>query len=363
MAKDYYSILGVKRDASVSDIKQAFRRLAHEHHPDKPGGNAERFKEINEAYQVLNDPKRREEYDRFGTTSSSGAGMNWQDFQRSGGFDFRSAGVDFGDLGDVFGDMFGFGRSRQAARQKGSDAEVELSVDFREAVFGTEKLLEVAGPHVCDRCNGRGGEPGSALTQCSTCHGSGVVESVQQTILGGIRTRTACPNCGGSGEKPKTNCKRCHGTGATRTKRQLRVAIPAGIDDNQSIRLKGQGEPGGRGAQAGDLFVRIRVRPDPMFRREGEDILTRRSITFTQAALGAQIPVETLDGEVQLEVPGGTQSGKLFRLREKGVPRLDGRGRGDQIVEVVVKIPTKLSRKQHQLLEQLAEIEDEHGPG
>ncbi len=356
MAKDYYHILGVKKDASLEDIKRSFRRLAHQHHPDKAGGDAERFKEINEAYQVLSDPNKREQYDRFGT-AAPGSGVNWQDFQRAGGFDFRTGSADFGGFGDIFSEIFGFnGRREEAAG--GADVEVELSLDFREAIFGANKLLELSGPHACDRCHGRGAEPDSALVTCSTCHGRGVVESVQRTILGSIRSQSVCASCGGSGERPKTNCKRCHGTGSIRGKRQLRVDVPAGIDDGQSIRLRAQGVAGRAGSTPGDLYVRIRVRPDQMFRRDGDDILTRRTITISQAALGASVAVETLDGPVELEVPPGTQSGKLFRLRGKGVPHLQRQSRGDQIVEIVVKVPDKLTREQRQLLEKLSEIED-----
>lgn len=356
MAKDYYDILGVKKDASPDDIKRSFRRLAHQHHPDKVGGDAERFKEINQAYQVLSDPAKREQYDRFGTAEPAG-GMNWQDFQRARGFDFRTGSADGGGFGDIFSEIFGFGGRREETA-RGGDVEVELSLDFREAIFGANKVIELSGAHVCDRCHGRGAEPGSALVTCSTCRGRGVVESVQQTILGGIRAQSVCSSCGGSGQRPKTNCKRCHGSGAVRGKRQLRIDIPAGIDDGQSIRLRAQGEPGRPGSTTGDLYVRIRVRPDQMFRRDGDDILTRRTITISQAALGGQVKVETLDGPVDLEVPPGTQSGKLFRLRGKGVPHLKRQSRGDQIVEVIVKVPDKLTREQRRLLEKLAALDE-----
>lgn len=353
MAKDYYDILGVKRGASDEEIKRAFRRLAHQHHPDKAGGDAERFKEINEAYQVLSDSKKREQYDRFGTTGPS-QGFSWQDFQRAGGFDWRTATSDFGDLGDVFSEFFGFGqRPRKRAQARGDDIEVELSIDFQESVFGAEKILEVSGRQLCDRCAGKGAEPGSSLVKCSTCHGRGVVEDVQQTFFGALRAQSTCPSCNGSGEQPKTSCQRCHGTGTVGGKRQLRVTIPAGIEDGQSIRLARQGEPGPRRSEPGDLYARIRVRPDPMFRRDGDDILTRRMISLSQAALGAKISVDTVDGAVRLTIPAGTQSGKLFRLRHKGIPRLDGRGRGDQIVEVMVKFPERLTKEQRELLERL----------
>lgn len=353
VGKDYYEILGLKRDATLEEIKKAFRRLAHQHHPDKAGGDAERFKEISEAYQTLSDPEKRQRYDRFGSTAGP-SGFRWEDVQRAGGFDFRNANVDFGD---VFGDFFGFGRERRRTTERGADVEVELSIDFRESVFGVEKLLEVSGHHRCDRCSGRGTEPGSAMVNCTTCRGAGVVEHIQHTFFGGIRSQTTCPSCYGTGERPKINCKHCRGTGAVRGRHQLRVTIPAGIDDGQSIRLREQGEPGTRGSRVGDLFVRIRVRPDSKFRRDGDDILTRRTVSMMQAVLGAKVSVETVDGQVQLTVPSGTQSGRLIRLSGKGVPRLDGKGRGDGIVEIVVKIPEKLTKEQRELLEQFAEIE------
>ncbi len=353
MAKDYYDILGIQRGASEDEIKKAFRRLAHQHHPDKAGGNAERFKQINEAYQVLSDRQKREQYDRFGM-SGSASGFSWQDFQRTGGFDPRTVNPDFGDLGDIFSEFFGFGRSTgKNVQRQGDDVEVELSIDFRQSVFGVEKILAVSGGEICDRCRGRGAEPGTSLQPCSTCRGSGLVDDVRQTFFGAIRSQSVCQSCGGSGEIPKANCRRCRGRGSVRGQRQLRVTIPAGVEDGQSIRLKQQGEPGPRGQRPGDLYVRIRVRPDPMFRRDGDEILTRRTISLSQAALGAKINVETVEGVVRLTIPAGTQSGKLFRLRHKGIPRLDGRGRGDQIVEVIVKIPERLTKEQRELLEQL----------
>lgn len=357
MPKDYYNILGIEKNASADEIKRAFRRLAHHHHPDKSGGDSERFKEINEAYQVLSDPHKREHYDRFGTSADSSGGMNWQDFQRGGGFDFRTS-ADFGDLGDIFGEMFGLGRQRGRSVRRGGDVEVALSIDFNEAVFGTEKVLAVSGLHVCDVCQGSGAEPGKGMSTCSTCHGTGVVERIQQTILGGFRNESTCHSCSGSGERPAKNCRHCQGSGSVHGKRTLRVVIPAGIDDGQSIRLRSQGEPGQRGTEPGDLYVRIRVRPNPMFRRDGDDILTRRTITMTEASLGTKIPVATLDGEVSLTIPAGTQSGKLFRLKAKGVPHMNGRGRGDQIIEVMVRIPEKLTKEQRQLLEKFSQIEE-----
>ncbi len=358
MAKDFYDTLGVSRSASQDDIRRAFHKLAHRHHPDKSGGDAERFKEINEAYQTLSDPQKRSHYDQFGSTAGAGGGMNWSDFQRAnqGGFG-NATGADFGDLGDIFGDIFGFGRQRSRPSSRGSDVEVGLTIDFKEAVFGTEELIELSGSSTCERCSGNGAEPGSGTVSCTTCGGSGVIEHVQQTFIGGIRSQSVCRKCGGSGSVPKANCKRCHGTGSTRGKRRLKVTVPAGIDDGQSIRLTGQGESGPRGSRPGDLYLRIRVRPDAAFRRDGDDILTRRTVTFAQAALGATVTVETVDGHVELEIPAGTQPGTMFRMRGKGIPSIHGKRRGDQMVEVLVKVPEKLTKEQRTIIETLSRTE------
>lgn len=353
MAKDYYDILGVQPSADAEEIKRAFRRLAHQHHPDKVGGDAERFKRLNEAYQVLSDPAKRARYDQTGSAEPSGfGGAGWDQATRAGGFSGQGYNVDFGDLGDVFGDLFGFGQSRQR-QTRGGDVAVELSIDFREAVFGLTRTLEVSGHRHCDVCRGSGSEPGTALKTCATCRGRGSVEQVQQTILGSIRAAAVCPDCQGRGERPEKKCKHCRGTGIVRGKRALKVTIPAGIDDGQTLRLAGQGEPSPAGTPSGDVFVKIRVRPDPMFRRDGHDLLTRRSVSFSQAALGDTVDVETIDGTVAVEIPAGTQSGKLFRIRDKGVPHLHGRGRGDQIVEVTVAVPTKLTKEQRRILREL----------
>lgn len=361
MAKDFYDVLGVPKNASADDIKRAYRKLAHQHHPDKSGGDDARFKEINEAYQTLGDQSKREQYDRFGASGGARGGMNWNDFQRAqqqGGFQYGAG--DFGDLGDIFGDFFGFGRQRGRSGQRGgSDVQTELSINFADAVSGITAAVDVGGSKVCDVCTGSGAEPGSSLGTCSTCDGRGVIDHMQQTILGAIRSQSTCDKCNGTGKIPKTACKHCHGTGSVRGKRTLNVTIPAGIDDGQSIRLERQGEPGPRGTKPGDLYIRIRVRPDPRFRRDGDDILTRRLISVAQAVLGAKVAVDTVDGPVELTIPAGTQSGKLFRMRGKGMPSVGRGSRGDQIVEVVVRIPEKLSRDEKKLYQQLSDIDAE----
>lgn len=358
MAKDFYETLGVTRSASQDDIRRAFHKLAHQHHPDKSGGNTERFKEVNEAYQTLSDPEKRAHYDRFGSTPGAAGGMNWSDFQRAnqGGFG-GATGADFGDLGDIFGDIFGFGRQRSRSPSRGADVEVDLMIDFKDVVSGAEKLIELSGSSSCERCSGNGAEPGTGMSSCPACGGSGVIEHVQQTFIGGIRSQSVCRKCGGHGSTPKTNCKRCHGTGSIRGKRQLKVTIPAGIDDGQSIRLQGQGETGPRGSRPGDLYLRVRVRPDTTFRRDGDDVLSRRTVTFAQAALGSKVEVETVDGNVELNIPAGTQPGTMFRMRGKGIPNLHGKRRGDQIVKVLVKVPEKLTKEQRKIIESFSRTE------
>ncbi|MFZ6035832.1 MAG: molecular chaperone DnaJ [Patescibacteria group bacterium] len=367
MAKDLYEILGVSKTASADEIKKAYRKLAHQHHPDKQGGNEEKFKEINGAYQVLSDPERRQRYDQFGSqyeqaAGARGQGFSWEDFARAAGGGFgqgQQTSYDFGDFGDIFGDIFGFGRRSggRAARSRGQDIQADLRITIREAAFGVEKQVSLYKYVECGHCAGNGAEPGSSIETCRTCGGRGQVEQIQQTILGQFRTAAVCPDCHGEGKKASTKCSVCGGTGRKRASEEIRIKIPAGISDGEAIRVSGKGEAGIRGISAGDLYITVHVDSDPAFTREGDDILSTVEISFSQAALGTKAPVETLDGEVMLKIPAGTQSGKVFKLAGKGVTHLRSRGRGDHLVTVVVLTPTKLSRKQKQLLEELAEEE------
>lgn len=358
MAKDYYKILGVSRDASQEEIKRAFRELAHKYHPDKNGGNAEKFKEINEAYQVLGNPEKRQQYDQFGTTfeqaQAQGGFSGFEGFRDfsgfANGFDF-----DFGDLGDMFGfgDIFGGGRKKTRST-RGRDIEMEMEIDFREAVFGAEKILELYKPSVCKNCGGSGADPSSKIITCHTCGGSGRIQQVQRTFFGSFQTVTTCHACNGEGKKAEQECRECRGSGVVRASKKIKIKIPAGIDNGETIKLSGEGEAGKRGGKPGDLFVTFRVRPEREFKRQGNDILSKVGISFSQAALGDKIEVNTLDGVVKLNIPAGTQSGQIFRLRGKGVPYLHGSGRGDHLVEVAVVTPTRLTRRQRELLEELA---------
>ena len=346
MSKDYYNILGIDKFASQDEVKKAFRKQAHKYHPDKEGGDEAKFKEANEAYQILGDPERRKTYDQFGSAAFENGGQGgFGGFGGRGGF---GGFEDLGDLGDIFGDMFGFGGSRgKTQARRGSDIQVDLELDFKEAVFGTDRDIKLHKTIKCERCAGKGAEPGTSLNECKTCNGSGVVEKVQRTILGHVRTRSACDDCAGDGKIPEKQCTGCSGHRVERKQKTLTVSIPAGIDNGQTIRLRGEGEAGPQGGPEGDLFLRIHVKPSKDFVREGNTIKTKAEIGFTQAALGDTIEVKTVDGQVDLKIPAGTQAGTEFRLRGKGIAG------GDQIVTAQVITPKKLSRKQKQLLSEL----------
>ncbi len=363
MSKDYYKILGVQKGASQEEIKKAFRKLAHEHHPDKGNGSDEKFKEINEAYQVLGNESKRKQYDQFGQTFGNGGGpggYGYQDFSKSqgnpfAGFDFgkNGANFDFGnyeDLGDIFSSFFGGGQRREHATSRGRDIEVNISLDFEEAVFGVEKNISLKKNIKCDVCSGTGAEPGSKVNTCNTCGGSGYVSQIQQTFLGNIRSQTICPSCRGEGKTYEKKCHKCKGNSFYPGTEEIKVKIPAGIDDGQSIKLSGKGEPSKSG-MAGDLYIRVNVRENKKFNRQGDDIYSEFHIKVSQAIAGDKIEIETVDGPVILKIPEGTQSHTQFRLKEKGVPHLYGRGRGDHIVDVLIDIPKNLSRHQKKLIE------------
>lgn len=361
MAKDYYDILGVAKSASPDEIKTAFRKKAHEHHPDK-GGNAEKFKEINEAYQVLGNAEKRKQYDQFGSAyqhGQAGNGFNgggfggFSGFQNGGGmnFDFEDLGDMFGGFGDIFG--FGGGHQRGKKNSRGRDLEMMINLDFLEAAFGLEKEISFTKNTTCSHCHGNGAEPGAKIDNCTTCQGTGYVTRLQRTILGNIQTQAPCSSCGGEGKIYSQKCSTCGGSGVHRESVKLTVKIPAGINDGESIRLSGQGEAGQKGAPAGDLYLRIKLRPHKKFVREGFDIRTEETISIKQAVLGDKIEVETIHGLVKLKIPEGTQSGTIFKLKEKGVQKLQNRGVGDQYVKIIVKIPSGLSRKQKEVLESL----------
>ncbi|NLE75978.1 MAG: molecular chaperone DnaJ [Chloroflexi bacterium] len=341
--RDYYDILGVPRTASEAEIKKAYRSLARQYHPDinKSADAEARFKEINEAYQILSDQQKRAAYDRFGHAGVSGAGGF------SGGADFG-----FGAFDDLFESFFGgFGR-RSAGRQGpavGESLKVSLTLEFQEAVFGCEKEIEITRREVCTHCNGSGAEPGTQPMRCPQCNGSGEVRRVQQSILGSFVNVGACPRCNGTGEVITTPCSVCRGSKRVPVPRKLMVEVPAGVNDGMQIRLASEGEPGERGGPPGHLYVVLSVKKHPFFERNENDIYLQLNINVAQAALGDRVCVPTLDGEEELAIPAGTQTGKTFRLRGKGVPHLRRAARGDQYVVTQVVVPTELTNEQREL--------------
>ncbi len=362
MATNYYDLLGVSKSASADDIKKAFRTKAHQFHPDKQSGDAEKFKAINEAYQVLGDAEKRQQYDQFGQTHDQarrqgggpgGATGNpfGAGFGQQGGF---TGNVDFGDLGDIFGDMFGFGGgSRRRSPTRGGNIQATLRVPFTVAAFGGEEKIQLRHHVACDRCHGHGAEPGTSTETCPTCKGSGQVRAVQQTILGAIQSVQTCSTCQGEGTIVKTKCTTCHGLGRQEKTDTITVKIPAGIADGQRIKLSGKGEAGQRGMSAGDLYLEVEVAKDSRFAREDDDVVVAVNVPLTVATLGGTVEVPTIDGTVTLKIPAGTPSGKVLVLKSKGIPHLRGRGRGDERVTVEVTIPTHLNAKAKKLLKEL----------
>lgn len=345
--RDYYDVLGVGRNASDDEIKTAFRKLARQYHPDvsKEPDAEEKFKEINEAYGVLSDAEKRARYDRFG---SEGLG-------NMGGFHDYTA--DFGDLFEELFGSFGFSTGRRSRRspRRGRDLQMQVTLTFEEAVFGVEKEIEFQRDEICSRCNGSGAEPGTSPTRCSTCGGQGEVRQIRQTFLGQMVQTATCPTCNGRGETIPSPCKTCRGGGLERKTVKKKVQIPAGVDSGTQIRLAGEGGPGVYGGPNGSLFLVLDVQPHKFFKRRENDIFLNLDINVAQAVLGAEIEVPTLDGNEKLKIPPGTQPGKIFQIKGKGVPYLRRSGRGDQKVIINVAIPTKLTKEQRELFEKLAE--------
>jgi len=347
--RDYYEILGIARTASKDEIKKAYRRLARQYHPDvsKEVNADEMFKEVSEAYEVLSDDQKRTAYDRFGHAGVHGAG--------SGGFqDFG-----FGGVADIFEEFFGAGfgnsRRRRGGPRRGADLRYDLKISFEESIFGTEREIEIRRPEICPTCNGIGAEPGTQPQRCSHCNGSGEVRRVQQSILGQFVNVATCPICRGEGEVITTPCSNCGGRKQVQQDRSLKVRIPAGIHSDQQIRLSGEGAPGSGGGPPGNLYVVVNVERHEIFQRRNDDILINLEINVAQAALGDEVVVPTVDGDASLKIPAGTQSGTMFRLRDRGVPHLNSNGRGDQLVMTQVVVPTSLSERQKELFEEMAD--------
>ncbi len=343
--QDYYDILGIGRDASDSEIKTAYRKLAFQYHPDRnhETGSEEKFKEINEAYEVLSNPEKRGSYDRFG---HGGDGIFGQGFE----------GFGFDGVGSIFDAFFG-GRTTTSTRQapeRGSDLQYNISISLEEAAFGVEKELDISRIEFCSQCHGVRSRPGSQPEQCTECNGSGQIRKVQQSIFGRFTNVTTCTRCHGEGRVITDPCPSCRGSGKEKFQRNIMVNIPAGVDNGSRIRLSGEGNVGARGGHAGNLYVNLNVQEHEFFTREDDDIIYELPVNFTQVALGTEVEIPTLQGDVKLKVPAGTQTGHLFQLKNKGIPHLRGRGQGDQIVVLKVLTPESLTKKQRQLFEELA---------
>jgi molecular chaperone DnaJ len=358
MSKEYYEVLGIDKGASEIEIKKAFKKLALKYHPDRNPDNKEaeeKFKEINEAYQVLSDPEKKARYDQFGTADFSGGGY--------GGYG-GAGGFDFSDLGDIFGDIFGggFGGSQRRnpnAPRKGADIETTINLTFEEAVFGVEKNITITKKEKCNTCSGTGAKPGTSPKTCDKCGGRGVMNQTRNTAFGSFSTQTTCDKCGGKGKIIEEPCKTCHGSGVIKQDKKIKIKVPAGVDTGNVIPLRGHGQPGANGGPSGDLYVNLRVAAHKEFVRKGNDIYIDEHVSIAKAIFGAELHVPTVDGDVSYKIPSGTQSGTVFRLKSKGVPRVNGYGRGDQYVKVIVDIPKKLNDQQKEAFVKFMEASGE----
>jgi len=355
MSKDYYEILGVKKDASKDEIKKAFRKLAHQYHPDKKGGDENKFKEVNEAYSILSNDKKKAEYDAYGRVFNDGAGGGGGN--PFGGFDFSqfsggfgNGGVEF-DLGDIFGEFFG-GGGRARRQRRGNDISIDIQLSFKESVFGVERNVVLTKTDLCTKCKGSGGEPDTKNKTCPTCSGKGKIHEVSRSFFGTVNTQRVCPECTGSGSVPEEKCSKCKGIGLEKIQDEISIKIPAGIEDGEMIRLGGMGEAV-KGGTNGDLYVKIHVAQDKVFKKEGKDLLMKLNIKLTDALLGANYKVSTLDGIIDLKIPEGINHGDVLKVKGKGVPT--NLGRGDLLVKVLIDLPKKLSKKTKKILEDLRE--------
>lgn len=356
---DYYEVLGVPKSASQDEIKKAFHKLAHKYHPDK-GGDEKKFKELNEAYQVLSNTEKRSQYDQFGRVFDRGTPGENQgqgfDFNWAWGNQNQNQDFDFGDLSDVFEDFLGFGGRRTVKKdhKKGKDIQVDIEISLEQTLKETVEKINLSKTIVCHRCQGNGAEPGTKIKECFSCRGTGQVQQVKKTFLGSYTTVTVCPACQGEGTSPEKACNVCKGQGRTKGEETIDVFIPAGIDTNQVIKIEGKGEAGKKGGKTGNLYVRIFVKKHHIFERRGDDLYTLVQIGFSQAAIGDKIEVLTLENtKILLDIPAGIESGKIFKISGKGIPHFGGYGKGNLYVELKIKTPKKLSRKQKELFDQL----------
>ena len=367
--RDYYEVLGVEKSASDEELKKAYRKLAKKYHPDANPDNKEeaekKFKEVNEAYEVLSDPQKRKMYDQFGHSGPNGYSSDFSGFSGFDGFSgfsgFGGQGFDV-DLGDIFSSFFGGssrGSSRKNGPQRGNDLRVQVEISFKEAAFGVKKQVKVSRKEQCSTCNGSGARPGSQPETCRACGGSGQIKTVRNTIIGSMQSVRPCENCAGSGKVISNPCIDCKGTGYVRKTRTVTFAIPAGIDNGMVIPIRGEGEPGLRGGPAGDLYIQVAVSQDPVFSRKGDNLFENVHISFARATLGGKIIVPTLEGTEEYELPAGTQGGTTFTIRNKGIKNVNGKGVGNLYFTVVVDIPKKLTQEQRNLITRLAEISGE----
>ena len=349
--RDYYEVLGINKNASADEIKKAYRRLAVQYHPDKEGGDENKFKEVSEAHEVLSDSQKRQRYDQFGHAGVGGGAGGSNPFEGFSGFGGQNINFDFGEggFGDIFSQFFG-GNSRRQGPSRGRDIEVSIQLQFEEAIFGDEKELELNMDSECSHCKGSTVEPGYEMKKCTTCSGNGSTTRVTNTMFGAIQQQVVCDDCKGKGKVPEKSCSVCKGKGTEKKNQSIKLKIPAGIDDGATIRLAGRGEAIG-GGERGDLYVHIRVKAHKHFTREGDIILSEEHISMIDASLGTEIDVDTVDGKIRMKVPAGTQSGTDFKLSGHGVPHVRSDRRGPHIVSIIVDTPTKLSRKQREILE------------
>ena len=373
--RDYYEVLGVNKTATDEELKKAYRKLAKKYHPDANPDNKKeaeaKFKEVNEAYETLSDPQKRRMYDQFGHDGPQGFGGAGGPFGGGNYYSYSTSGFDgfsdFGDLGDIFSSFFG-GGARTGARQqrgprKGADLNLNLEITFEEAFLGVEKQISITRPEVCDVCHGSGARPGTTVSKCTVCNGTGTVKQVQNTILGQMQTTRTCTNCHGKGEVIKEPCDNCKGKGTVRKQPKIRVKIPAGIDDNQTVVLKGEGEPGEKGGPKGDLYITVRIKKSSIFTRQGTTVLCDIPITITQATLGANLKIPMVDGTTETyTIPEGTQTGTKFTIREKGFKSLNSSAKGNFVFTVVVQTPKRLNKEQRELIEKLAVTMNEQPP-
>ena len=355
--KDYYEMLGVDKNASKEDIKKAFHKLAHKYHPDKKGGDEARFKEANEAYQILSDEKKRAQYDQYGNADGAGFQGNY-DPRSAGaegfGFDFSGFADQggFGDLNDIFSEFFSGGMSQTKSR-RGRDISTEIEIPFIDSIFGTERKILITKTSTCETCSGTGGKPGTAMKKCAKCNGQGKIHETKRSFLGTFSNVKLCEDCNGSGTVPAEKCTVCHGVGVLKKEQEVKVSIPTGIQDGEMIRLSGMGEAVPKG-QTGDLYIKINIAPHPTWKREGSNLVTSLNIKLSDALLGTEYPIPALDGEIKVKIPEGVSPGEILRVKGRGVP-LNKYKRGDILIKLNIKLPSKLSHKSRELIERLRE--------